>query len=163
MLKILDSYLKDRLQYIKIGKVESEYKLVNYSVSQGLILCPLILIIYLIDVLTQKSKESKCILFDDDTVVSNKGSIERAGEKHDAKLAPVAQLFHQLKKQLTKQKQNTWCLEKDAIKNEYKINIDQAEVKQTSFFRYLRLILDSQLKFCSIFTDYALFLREHSF
>ena len=71
VLKMLDSYLKDRLQYIKIGKVESEKKSVNCGVPQGSILGPLPFIMYLNDLPNQKPKESKTVLFVDDTVVSN--------------------------------------------------------------------------------------------
>ena len=44
-----------------------------------------------------KSKESKTILYADDTVVSNKGSTETVGKIHDATLASVANWFHKNK------------------------------------------------------------------
>ena len=66
---MLESYLKDQLQYIKIAKVESEKKSVKCGVQQGSILGPLLFIIYLNDVPTLKSKESTTTLYADDTVV----------------------------------------------------------------------------------------------
>ena len=81
VLKMLESYLKDRLQYIKIEKFESEKKSVKCGVPQGSILGPLLFIIYLNDTPTLKSIENQTILYADDTVVSNKGSIEIVGTK----------------------------------------------------------------------------------
>ena len=52
--KMLESYLKDQLQYIKIGKVESEKKSVKCGVPKGSILDPLLFFIYLNDFPTLK-------------------------------------------------------------------------------------------------------------
>ena len=38
ILKMVDSYLKDRLKYIKLGKVDSEKKSVKFRVQRGAIL-----------------------------------------------------------------------------------------------------------------------------
>ena len=76
VLKMLESYPKDRLRYIKIGKVESEKKCVKCGVPQGSILGPLLFNIYQNDVPALKSKEHQTILYANDTAVSNKGSIE---------------------------------------------------------------------------------------
>ena len=71
VLKMLESYLKDRLQHIKIGNFESEKKSVKCGVPQGSILGPRLFIIYLNDVPTLQSKQSQTILYTDNTVVSN--------------------------------------------------------------------------------------------
>ena len=81
VLKMIESYVKDGLQYIKIGKSESEKKSVKCGVPQGSIFGPLLFIIYLNDVPTLKSKGSTTILYADDTVVSSKGRTETAGKK----------------------------------------------------------------------------------
>ena len=80
VLKKLESYLKDRLKYIEIGKVEYEKKNVKCGVPQESILGPLLFIIYLNDIPTLKSKENHTILYANDTVFSNKGSIETVGK-----------------------------------------------------------------------------------
>ena len=94
---MLESYLKDRLQYTKIEKFESEKKNVKCGVPQGSILGPLLFIIYLNDITTLKSTKNQTILYADDTVVSNKGSIETVGKNHDAALAAVANWFYKKK------------------------------------------------------------------
>ena len=77
---MLESYLKERLQYIKREKVESEKKNVKCGVPKESILVPLLFIIYLDDIPTLKSIENQTILYADDTVVSNKGSFETVGK-----------------------------------------------------------------------------------
>ena len=81
VLKMLEFYLSDRLQYVKIEIVESEKKNVKCGVPQGTILGPLLFIIYLINIATLKTIENQNILYADDTVVSNRGSIETVGKK----------------------------------------------------------------------------------
>ena len=59
VLKMLESYLKDRLQYIKKENVESEKRNVKCGLPQGSILGPLhFIIIYLNDIPTLKSIEN---------------------------------------------------------------------------------------------------------
>ena len=56
-----ESYLKDRLQNIKIGKIEYEKKSVKGGAPQGSLFCSMPSIIYLNEVPIQKSKESQNI------------------------------------------------------------------------------------------------------
>ena len=94
---MLECYLKYRLQYIKIEKVESEKKNVKCGVPQGSIPGPLLLIVYLNYIPTLKSIENQTILYADDTIVYNKGNIETLAKNHDAALAAVANWFHKNK------------------------------------------------------------------
>ena len=143
-LKMLEFYLKDRFQYIKTGKVESEKKSVKCGVAQGSILGPLLFIIYLNEVPTLKSIESQTIVQADDTVVSNKGSIGTVGKKHDA---AVVNCFHKNKLTINTTKTKQLEFGKGRNLNQHRTTIDRAEIEQTSAFRYLGLILDDQLKF----------------
>ena len=120
-------------------------KIDKYGVPQRSILVPLLFIIYLNDVPTLISKR-QIILYADDPVVSNKGSIETVGKKHDAALAAVASWFHKNKLTInTKTKHMVFG--KGRNLNQHRRTIDRAEIEQTSSFRYLGLILDDQLKF----------------
>ena len=147
VLKMLESYLKDRFQYIKIEKVKSEKKNVKCGVQQGSILGPLLFIIYLNDILTLKSIENQAILYADDTVVSNKGSIETGGKNHDAALAAVANWFHKNKLTINATKTKHMVFGKGCNQKQHKTTINRAEIEQTSSFRYLEIIIDDQLKF----------------
>ena len=171
---MFESYLKDRLQYIKIGKVENEKKSVKCEVPKGSILGPLLFNIYLNDVPTLKSKESRTILYANDTAVFE-GSIETVGKKYDATLAAVASWFQKNKLIINKTKTKQMMFGKGRNLNQHRTTINRAQIEQISSFRYLGLILDDQLKFKDqinyvkekllkfCFSDYALFLQELSF
>ena len=146
VLKMLESYLKDRLQYIKIEKVESEKKNVKCGVPQGSILGSLLFFIYLNDIPTLKSIEKPTILYADDTVVSNKGNFETVGKNHDAALAAVANWFHKNKMTINTTKTKHMVFGKGRNLKQHKTTINRAEIEQTSSFRYLWLIIDGQLK-----------------
>ena len=143
---MLESYLKDRLQYIKKEKVESEKK-VKCGVPQGSILGPLLFIMYLNDIPTLNSIENQTILYADDTVVSNKGSIETVRKNHDAILAAVANWFHKNKLTTNTTKTKHMVFGKGRNQEPHKTTINRAEIEHTSSFRYLALITDDQLKF----------------
>ena len=65
-LKILESYLKDRSQYVCYGGHESERGSVSCGVPQGSVLGPLFFLIYVNDMVSA-SKDLELVLFADDT------------------------------------------------------------------------------------------------
>ena len=65
-LKLLDSYLRNRSQYVCHGGFESERGLVECGVPQGSVLGPLFFLIYVNDMVSV-SKELEFVLFADDT------------------------------------------------------------------------------------------------
>ena len=127
---MLESYLKDRLQYIKIEKVESEKKNDNCGVPQGSILDPLLFIIYLNDIPTLKSIENQTILHADDTVVSNKGNIGTVGKNHDAALAAVAIWFHKKKLTINTTKTEHMVFGKGRNLKQHKTTINRAKINR---------------------------------
>ena len=139
VLKMLDYYLKDRLQYIKIGRFESEKNSVKCGVPQGSYLGPLLLIICLNDVPTQKSKDSKStqlflIKIYKFTDLKKQLTINQTKTKH--------MVFGKGLNQNRHQKKNNWS-------SRYWTN---------QLFRYLGLILDKQLKF----KDHINYFKENS-
>ena len=72
-LKLLESYLKDRTQYVCYGGFESERGPVECGVPQGSVLGPLFFLIYVNDMVSV-SKELELVLFADDTNIFAKSS-----------------------------------------------------------------------------------------
>ena len=128
-------------------KVESEKKNVKCGVPQRSILVPLLFIIYLNDIPTLKSIENQTIIYADDIVVSNQGSIETVGKNHDAALAAVAIWLHKNKLTINTTKTKHMVFGKGSNQKQLETTSNQAEIEQTSLFRYLGLIIDDQLKF----------------
>lgn len=67
-LKLIESYLSERTQVVKLDEHKSSSKPVECGVPQGTVLGPLLFLVY-VNSLTKVSKESRVICFADDTVV----------------------------------------------------------------------------------------------
>jgi len=66
-LKLIQSYLSNRRQYVQAGNTKSSLNSIISAVPQGSILGPLLILIFINDL--QKSNSMKTVLFADDTVL----------------------------------------------------------------------------------------------
>lgn len=67
-LALIESYLKNRRQYVHYNNANSKCEVIHYGVPQGSVLGPLLFIVYINDVIEFMSPD-KCILFADDTTL----------------------------------------------------------------------------------------------
>ena len=105
---------------------------------------------------SNSSKESQTILYADDTVVSNKVSIETVGKNHDA---AVASWFYNNKLTNNTTQTKHMVFGKGRKLEQHRTPIDRAEIEQAKSFRYLGLLLDDQLKF----KDHINYVKEKQF
>ena len=70
---LCQSYLSNRFQYVQLEDVESELRLIHTSVPQGLILGPLLFLIYINDVANFSNLFQPIIYADDITLVAHLG------------------------------------------------------------------------------------------
>ena len=75
-LKLIESYLINRAQYVEMGHVKSKNVYLNCGVPQGSILDPLLFIVYLND-MSEASKLFNMLMYADDTTLM--GSLEEFG------------------------------------------------------------------------------------
>jgi len=74
ILKLLESYLENRMQYVKIGKCQSRANKITYGVPQGTVLGPLLFILYLNDILELDIKGFMASFADDGVIIFNANS-----------------------------------------------------------------------------------------
>ena len=80
---LINSYLKNRFQYVKINDYESDMLEIKYGVPQGSILGPLLFLLYINDLTNaiKKNMNYEIILYADDTNIFVACDSLRSGQK----------------------------------------------------------------------------------
>ena len=147
-LNWFESYLSNRQQYVKISQQISDCKTVKYGVSQGSVLGPLLILIYINDIAFSNKKVS-FHLFADDTCLfySNKDYNQLETDVNTA-LENIANWLKANKLTLNVKKSNLILF--DTRKNPknnttVKICISSNELEQKDSVKYLGVYFDKKL------------------
>ena len=149
---LMESYLSQRKQYVKVNNFLSNERLVEYGVPQGTVLGPILFIIYLNSLLAINSSgviisyaDDTAIFYSDDTWVNLKLKVEN----------DIINLINWLNyKKLTINYDKTKFLPFSIYKNSlpsYKelnisINNNPVEIKAANSIKYLGVTIDSHLR-----------------
>ena len=95
-LKLMDSYLLDRKQYVMINDVSSDEESVCYGVPQGSIFGPILFIIYLNNLLTLNTSGSILSFADDTAVFYTDNSWSNLKKQLENDLAKIIDWFNHM-------------------------------------------------------------------
>ena len=147
LLKIITSYLENRVQKVGIKNSLSDSKNINIGVPQGSILGPLLFILYIND-LPLISNLADFYLFADDTAIVIKGnSFEDIQAKINILIPKITKWF--LSNRLSLNASKT-CYQLYSIhpnNADIDIIINNSKITRTPTVKYLGIIIDENLKF----------------
>ena len=145
---LIRSYLTNRSQYTEIQGEKSDHLTIKYGVPQGLVLGPLLFLLYINDI-ANSSDLGSFILFADDTNIFVEGAtVEEAYRKGNSLLQSVKEYMTHNKLHINMSKccyihfqPKSKCSEN----KDFSLNIDGVPIKKTSTAQFLGVIIDEKL------------------
>ena len=146
--KLIESYLSNRRQKVRIGSYESDFEIIDTGVPQGTILGPLLFILYVNDLLT-KMPENSILSYADDTAVLAKGKTWKEVENQMNKYLDEVSIWLRLNK-LTINIQKTVYLTfgnySDSVPRTINIEINGEQLKRVTETKYLGINFDTNMR-----------------
>ena len=162
---LLSSYLKNRLQYVKIEEYESEKLEIKYGVPQGSVLGPLLFLLYMNDIkhVIRGYENLEIILYADDTNIFVACNNPTSGQKLANKILAIItecmrcnllhinldkscyMLFPPNKQVLNRASSKESKSISQALKPEIKLYIGQNQIKEVTDTRFLGVQFDPLL------------------
>lgn len=144
---LLESYLKNRKQKVRIGQNSSDFKNINTGVPQGTILGPLLFIIYVNDLLT--NMPNNIVSYADDTAIIAIGKKWEDVEAIMNKYLEEVSIWLALNKLTLNVKKTVYitfgnyC---DSVPKDLNIIINNEKIQKVDNYKYLGIVLDFNLK-----------------
>lgn len=147
-LELLESYLSNRQQKVKIKDNYSEYRTIRVGVPQGTILGPLLFVLYVNDLLSRMPDETIMSYADDTAAISSANTWYEAQVKMNEMLSDIAQwlAFNKLSLNVNKTVFITFGCYSDSVPAQVDISIMGDNIKRVEQTKYLGIIFDSNLK-----------------
>ena len=147
-LNLLASYLKDRMQVVRIGRSISQPRTINIGVPQGTTLGPLIFLLYIND-LPNVVPKSHTVLFADDTTLSFRNSnIDLLTSEITESLAKFNEWSVANRLSINFEKTNSMLITtKRVSESEISVRMGSHQIEFIPSVKYLGVTLDRHLKF----------------
>ena len=144
-LSWLESYLKDRKQFVHLNGVDSETRQAAYGVPQGSVLGPKLFILYINDICEALVK-MKCVLFADDTSLYSSGAdLGRLLHEVESDLKILNKWFDINKLSLNISKTNFIIFGNKKTYVPINLTINGIKLEQTNQTKFLGIIIDNKL------------------
>ena len=146
-LKLIKSYLSDRIQFVRYNNTDSYYNYIKCGVPQGSVLGPLLFILYIND-LPNISDTFKSVLFaDDTTLIFSNTSILELKNNIQFNINKLYDWLNVNKLSLNISKTNVllFNIRNKNININMDLNINNIKVKQVSEIKFLGVIIDCKL------------------
>lgn len=151
-LKLFESYLRNRVQAVKIGETIGEPASVTYGVPQGTVLGPFLFTVYINQLLLMKTRGEIISFADDTAVLYTSNTWSNLKNEVEVDMTEILNWFHS--KLLTINFDKTFFVPftsyANNLPNYNSINIELATkhytISKSSTIKYLGVIIDSHLK-----------------
>ena len=144
-LSWLESYLKDRKQFVHFNGADSETRQATFGVPQGSVLGPKLFILYINDI-CEALKEMKCVLFADDTSLYSSGAdLGRLLHEVESDLKILNKWFDINKLSLNISKTNFIIFGNKKTYVPINLTINGIKLEQTNQTKFLGIIIDNKL------------------
>lgn len=149
-LKLIETFITDRLQYVDIDGIRSKKLKLKIGVPQGTVLGPLLYLLY-VESISRVGLECKYIMFADDTVfVFNDKSEEKMVNNLNRELKQVYEwcCFNKLCINIEKTSYMRFYQKNTKVKD-IKVIINNREIENVKCYKYLGLLIDEKLSWAN--------------
>ena len=148
---LIQNYLTNRIQRVKVNNVLSDWITVKQGVPQGTILGPLLFLLYVNDISLIVPHHCQIIQYADDTFIFSTDDNLQEANKNVTIGAESLQLFfckNQLSLNVNKTEYMVFCKKRQNSQiGEQTITLNNIEIKESNQVKYLGIYFDSTLSF----------------
>ena len=153
-LRLLESYLHNRWQYVKLNDIKSEMRLIDIGIPQGSILGPLLFLLYINDL--PNASDFFVKLFADDTVLSlSCQNLKQLNKKTAVELDKIYKWLVANRLTLNVKKSKFMIITRKRVqKHNFKLKLNGTPLERCSSYKYLGLNFGEKLNW-KMHVDYV--------